>query len=734
MELGEYNAHTKIAFTMLPAVIFEWHVSHTLKQLTKLKKRLAIIEKEVGARSERADYSNLSAELNRCSSAHLVLDRRWHFEVALAQHLLKYFEGVAITGTKEYPPHSSQRVKLYLQLSEGFEYDLRLLPRRIKLQQTAIRNLVDLAVAKSTQQIAMESRRDSSSMKTIAILTLVFLPGTYVAKPLNTTIKAKPKSKPKSKSKPAASEEPLPPPTYATRPPRGTIPTEVEPVDQTVTIIPQPNRPRREHKLHPPDEEEEEEEEEETYGLLPPERGRPAYQNPFGDQNEGASEVSKTAALDRFCHDNGLGPPDFVSQGSSREFQESRRGSRHHGSPQLDNLHYGPPQLDPRQMGPRHMDSRRMDPRQMDPHRIDPRKMDPRQMDPHQMDPRQMDPRHVDPHHFNPRQMDPRQMDPRRMDPRQIDPRRMAPRQIDPRHHITYGPTSHDGQGQNERQLAPMTLNPRHREPEPSSGNALARAVAIAPSSAVTVFRNPDSPAGDIIALPKFATVPYSMISASNLSAITSIFNVTPQKVPDWCKIGLIERDNRTQALKMDAVFALFDNTYRARWEVRIQEDSMGITAQREHEEAQRNAHEQNLAAAQQKMLEQELNFLAHQQESSRARSRERVKLELEQAKESVRQKSKERKKDDEKRKEKERDQAKEKERARDRELKLALALAKKNNTPTPIPVPAAAPMIINNQQPAQRERSRSRTTVVYGGYGYFPPFYGGLYGRHWGW
>ena len=138
MELGEYNAHTKIAFTMLPAVIFEWHVSHTLKQLTKLKKRLAIIEKEVGARSERADYSNLSAELNRCSSAHLVLDRRWHFEVALAQHLLKYFEGVAITGTKEYPPHSSQRVKLYLQLSEGFEYDLRLLPRRIKLQQTAV--------------------------------------------------------------------------------------------------------------------------------------------------------------------------------------------------------------------------------------------------------------------------------------------------------------------------------------------------------------------------------------------------------------------------------------------------------------------------------------------------------------------------------------------------------------------------------------------------------------------
>ena len=152
MELGGYNVDSKIAFTMLPAVIFEWHVGHTLKQLTKLKKRLAIIEEEVGTKSEHADYSSLSAELNRCSAAHLVLDRRWHFEVALAQHLLTYFEGVAFTGTKEYPPQCSQRVKLYLQLSEGFGYDLRLLPRRIKLQQTAVSPLRVSLIASSISE------------------------------------------------------------------------------------------------------------------------------------------------------------------------------------------------------------------------------------------------------------------------------------------------------------------------------------------------------------------------------------------------------------------------------------------------------------------------------------------------------------------------------------------------------------------------------------------------------
>lgn len=44
-----------------------------------------------------------------------------------------------------------------------------------------VRNLVDVGIANSTRDIAMESRRDASAMKTIAILTLVFLPGTYVA-------------------------------------------------------------------------------------------------------------------------------------------------------------------------------------------------------------------------------------------------------------------------------------------------------------------------------------------------------------------------------------------------------------------------------------------------------------------------------------------------------------------------------------------------------------------------
>jgi Mg2+ and Co2+ transporter CorA len=42
-------------------------------------------------------------------------------------------------------------------------------------------NKINTDIAKSSQQIAVESRRDNASMKTIAVLTLIFLPGTFVA-------------------------------------------------------------------------------------------------------------------------------------------------------------------------------------------------------------------------------------------------------------------------------------------------------------------------------------------------------------------------------------------------------------------------------------------------------------------------------------------------------------------------------------------------------------------------
>ena len=42
-------------------------------------------------------------------------------------------------------------------------------------------NLVTIALAADSRQIAAATKKDSSAMKTIALLTMIFLPGTFVA-------------------------------------------------------------------------------------------------------------------------------------------------------------------------------------------------------------------------------------------------------------------------------------------------------------------------------------------------------------------------------------------------------------------------------------------------------------------------------------------------------------------------------------------------------------------------
>lgn len=62
--------------------------------------------------------------------------------------------------------------KLNIQLAES--------SRRIA-EESRLDNLLNVKLAKATAQLAEETRQDSAAMKTIAVLTLTFLPGTAVA-------------------------------------------------------------------------------------------------------------------------------------------------------------------------------------------------------------------------------------------------------------------------------------------------------------------------------------------------------------------------------------------------------------------------------------------------------------------------------------------------------------------------------------------------------------------------
>ncbi|KAI9783434.1 MAG: hypothetical protein M1816_001408 [Peltula sp. TS41687] len=185
---------------LLPIRILETHVDDTRAQLSVLLKRITEVEKRIAAGKISKDTQQDNNLLNELSLEHRRLRKRWNFEKGLAANVLTFFEALirsSAVGLQDrawtdifhtYDGLVRERIRRQSQYGEGLTYDFEDIPERIKSQSTAIFNYImqrdnelNMQIARSSERIAEESRRDSSSMKTIAVLTLVFLPGTYVA-------------------------------------------------------------------------------------------------------------------------------------------------------------------------------------------------------------------------------------------------------------------------------------------------------------------------------------------------------------------------------------------------------------------------------------------------------------------------------------------------------------------------------------------------------------------------
>lgn len=74
----------------------------------------------------------------------------------------------------------SQISNFIVQRDNALNLELAKSSRKIA-EESRIDNLLNVKLAKVTAQMAEETRQDSAAMKTIATLTLIFLPGTAVA-------------------------------------------------------------------------------------------------------------------------------------------------------------------------------------------------------------------------------------------------------------------------------------------------------------------------------------------------------------------------------------------------------------------------------------------------------------------------------------------------------------------------------------------------------------------------
>ncbi|QIW97052.1 hypothetical protein AMS68_002570 [Peltaster fructicola] len=215
------NKHAKAPrdFTILPFSIFMHHVDETFIHVQRLSQRITVTEHELASSEDVLEESREFKEdykrLNDFNLEHLRLSTRSKFELELGENLHKYIDQycqlheLALSLDTSYVDDLREKINQQLRYANQVQHDLEFIPKRIKNQSKAIfsfiaqrdnkttielakinrriaeetrkDNLLNIEIAKSTAQVAEETRQDSAAMKTIAVLTLTFLPGTGIA-------------------------------------------------------------------------------------------------------------------------------------------------------------------------------------------------------------------------------------------------------------------------------------------------------------------------------------------------------------------------------------------------------------------------------------------------------------------------------------------------------------------------------------------------------------------------
>ena len=138
------------------------------------------------------DYSRLSSKISgiaiNIATSHFcwqVLEDHIKFVIREAEQLLKLSESkTEAAGQNQFMACATQmerEARFMLQQTESWQ-------KKASIQIQGLFNLIaqndqmtSVSIARDSRTLAQESKKDSSSMKTIAVVTMVFLPGTFVA-------------------------------------------------------------------------------------------------------------------------------------------------------------------------------------------------------------------------------------------------------------------------------------------------------------------------------------------------------------------------------------------------------------------------------------------------------------------------------------------------------------------------------------------------------------------------
>ncbi|KAK6330308.1 hypothetical protein TWF730_004801 [Orbilia blumenaviensis] len=171
-------------FMFLPACLLQWQVQQTRDRVNYLSNDILAQDDKLTSGKAKS-LEEMRKLLFQLEKQHLALYRRWSFEQDFAAKLLQCFQTIERRASKDevatYSQRLSQQVRTQNDLSGTLKHDLDTIPGKLKFQHGMIDSQISIMIAKHSESAASAARKDSSFMRTIAIITLIFLPGTFVA-------------------------------------------------------------------------------------------------------------------------------------------------------------------------------------------------------------------------------------------------------------------------------------------------------------------------------------------------------------------------------------------------------------------------------------------------------------------------------------------------------------------------------------------------------------------------
>ncbi|XEV07197.1 hypothetical protein FSHL1_012484 [Fusarium sambucinum] len=174
--VGRHGHHQ----TLLPVQLFKSHYEATLTAFNSIQTDVAMVDDELlkqfkdeGKMDDASKlYRKLSMTLHKCSMSLAELGRRRKFEDEF---------GTRLQQDLENDSRLKVVVEIYSRMSKSRDTDIESLPGKIESQRNVLFNLITQHDSYLQARLARESLRDSKAMKTLSILTILFLPGAFIA-------------------------------------------------------------------------------------------------------------------------------------------------------------------------------------------------------------------------------------------------------------------------------------------------------------------------------------------------------------------------------------------------------------------------------------------------------------------------------------------------------------------------------------------------------------------------